>query len=169
MAAPVYVTGDVPTADEVNEFMVNVNYARKLSTESVTSNTTLQNDDALVVAVDANAVYVLTCMVKYDGAAAGDIKIGWSVPAGCELDFVAQALATTAALYTDDQNFTGEESSVATFGALGTGTVAAIQMTGLVVVGGTAGNVQFQWAQGTSSATATRVFANSFLDLRRVS
>lgn len=143
-------------------------FARKTGTEPITSNTTLQNDDHLFVSVAASTVYEMSMMLKYDGAAAGDLKIGWSAPAGATLDFTAAALGAAAALYTDDQTFVGDLASTPTFGALGASTNCGLLAHGLLAVGGTAGTFRLTWAQGTSSGTATRLFAGSYLCLRRV-
>jgi hypothetical protein len=40
---------------------------------------------------------------------------------------------------------------------------------GILIVASTAGTFQLQWAQNTSNASATRIFSNSYLCLRRVS
>lgn len=142
-------------------------FVRKTTSETVTSSTTLQNDDTLVLAMAATGVYEVAINVRYDGATGGDLKIGFSAPAAASFNFNAVAMSTTAALYTDDQTFIGELTSTPTFGCLGVGTVAGCLIQGLLVGGGTAGNFQFQWAQGTSSATSTRVFGGSYMTLRR--
>lgn len=142
--------------------------AQKTSTESVTSSTTLQNDDQLAVSVLANAGYRLTAVIRYDGVTGGDIKIGWTGPSGCAFDYAANALGTAAVVYTDDQQFPGNISSTPTFGAVGVGTTASIHIEGLVEVGATSGTLQFQWAQGTSNATATRVLGDSYIVLQRL-
>lgn len=143
-------------------------FARKTATESLTSNITLQNDDQLFLAVDANAVYELRAVVKYDGAAGGDLKIGWSAPSGATLDYVANALDTAANLYTGDQVFVGDIAATPVFGAVTSGTPIGLHMQGLFVTSATTGTLQFRWAQGSTNGIATRVFSNSYLLLRRV-
>jgi hypothetical protein len=169
MAAPVFATNDVPTEDQVNDWFVNVQYVRKTATESVTSSTALQDDDHLTVTVEANAHYVLDSTLFFDGATAGDFKMLWVAPAGAAMPWGVAAPVTTAVGFNDDQTAGFDLTGTGvTFGALGTGTTAAALISGLLVVGGTAGTLKLQWAQGTSSGTATRLFINSYLSLRRV-
>lgn len=169
MAAPVFATNDVPTAAQFNDWLVNVNFARKSADTARTSTTTLTNDPHLSVAVQANAVYVVTCNLKYDGAAAGDLKVGWTVPSSASLDWTLVGLGAAAAAYTDDQVGGFQTLSTPTIGAIAAGTFAGLLMVGLLVTSVTAGSLVLQWAQGTSSGTATTVFANSFLSLDKKS
>jgi hypothetical protein len=168
--APTFATGDVPSASQVNDWFVNTLFVRKTGTQSVSGSTVLVNDTQLTLNVAASAIYELSSLLLYDGDAAGDLQLGWSVPAGTTLDYAAMGLGVTATLFTDDQTAYFNLSTVnPSVGALGAGTTCAVRLSGLLVVGGTAGAVTFRWAQRTASATATRVFANSYLYFRRLS
>lgn len=170
MAAPVFLADESPTADQVNDWMVNVTFARKTGTQSIPSSTALQNDSQLVVPVKANAIYQMDALLLYDGDAAGDLQMGWSAPSGATLDYSAMGLHVLAGGYNDDQTACFNLSASApSLGAIGAGTTCAGRLFGLLVMGGTGGNLQFRWAQRTAHATPTRVFANSFLSLRRLS
>lgn len=170
MTKPTYVTGDVPTASEINEWFVGVNFARKSSTESVTSSTTLQDDDDLSVAVLANGVYVVECHVFYDAATAGDLKLGWSYPAAATGTFTALGLSPSPAppSSSDDVTATADIATAFNLGGAGTGTTLSAFIKGLLVVSSTAGNFRVQWSQVSSTGTATRLFSPSYLLLRRV-
>jgi hypothetical protein len=166
MTLKTFTAGEVLTADDVNEYLVNTLFVRKTSTESVTSSTALQNDNELVLAVEANCVYELTGTVIYDGSTTGDIQWDFTLPSGAVMSGIATRLATGG---TDTTAFMQwDTESVTSAGALGTGTETVISLRHLVVVSSTAGNVQLRWSQNTSDGTATRVFANSYLCLRRV-
>lgn len=168
MAKPVWATNDIPTATQFNEFLTNINYVSKGGTESVTSSTTLQNDDDLFVPVVANAIYTLTAMVLYGGATGGDFKMLFRTPTSGSFTGMATGLVVAATTASDNANIpmTGNSSEV--FGCLGAGT-QILTVIGRLVTAGTAGNLQVEWAQNVSSGTSTQVFGNSFLDLRRVS
>jgi hypothetical protein len=168
MAKPVWATNDIPTATQFNDWLTNVNYVSKGGTESVTSSTTLQNDDYLFVPVVANAIYTLHAMFLYGGATAADLKLLLRTPTSGSFTGMATGLVVGAATAADNANIpmTGNSSEV--FGALGSGT-QILTVLGKLVTAGTAGNLQVEWAQNVSSGTATQVFGNSFLDLRRVS
>jgi hypothetical protein len=141
--------------------------ARKTATESVTSSATLQNDDELFVSVEANAIYTVVACLFYDGATAGDFKFSFTGPSGYSFDYaatIAPTAATTAAGNTVNNSAFAETDTLGV-GAVGAGTTLVVPIQGILVISSTAGTFQLQWAQNASSATATRVFAPSFLDL----
>jgi hypothetical protein len=167
VAAPTFVTGDVPTAAQVNSWFVNTLCAYKTADESVTSSTAFQDDDHLTVQVEASCVYDLTLVLAYDGATAGDFKYQLVMPAGATVVGVVSGLSTTAAASTDD--FTTSWTGAANLGGIGAGSTQGTYARGLLVVAGTAGTLKVQWAQTVSSGTATRLFTGSFISLRRLS
>jgi hypothetical protein len=163
---PTWSVGQVLAASDVNNWFVPL-AAYRTSTQSVTSSTTLVNDNALFVTVAANAVYRGELVLIYDGDTAGDLKAAWTVPASATISTAfATGLSGSAAAATDDL-VTGA-SNTPQFGALGSGTNCAALYIFILTTSGTSGTLQFQWAQNTSSATATRVFAGSHLVLQRI-
>jgi Hemagglutinin repeat len=136
--------------------------------ETVTSSTTLQNDDALFLPVIANATYLFKCYLNFEGGTGGssDIKWQWGVPASATLryDGVYQRSDGTnivGSTFIGTQTVAGRTQGAATLcGAI---------MDGTLVMAGTAGNIQLQWAQNTSSGTGTIVHAQSYLALWRIS
>lgn len=145
-------------------------FARKTATESRTSTTTFANDTDLVVAVAASTTYELNAMIVYDGPAAGDFKFSFQCPAGAVLlaSFVAsgQSVALTVDVSVAQMTRVIENGNNAA-GTDGSNSLT-MQIQGLLRVAGTAGNLQFQWAQLASNATATRVLLDSFITLRKV-
>lgn len=139
-------------------------FARKTAIESVTSSTVLQNDDHLVLAVAANAIYQLEMILQPDGAAAADLKFQLVVPAGATFVGTAGSWDITNAsrptVYVDQT--TVLETGVDPV------TILPVIVKGILRVGATAGNLQLQWAQKVSNATATRLNIDSYLLLRRV-
>lgn len=167
MAKPVFATNDVPTAAQFNEWLVNVRFARRTSTASIASSTTLVDDSQLTLPVDVNAVYELMLWLNYDGDAAGDMKIQINLPASATYLGHLQALILAAASQQDFQSFPWS-GGVTQVGARGAGASATCFTRGIVTTAGTSGNVTLSWAQNTSSATATRVFVPSYLSLTRM-
>ncbi len=141
-------------------------FARKTADQSVTSSTTLTNDNHLAVSVQANAVYDLRLLITYDGSTSGDLKIQFNVPASAVLVGQAHAPVSTAASQQDYQDFSISAGITINYGVLGATTVGSL--SGTLVTSGTAGTVQLQWAQLTSNGTATRILTNSTLRLIRV-
>jgi hypothetical protein len=169
MAKPVFATNDVPTAAQVNEWMVNVLWARKTVFEDVTASTVLQNDDELFVTVAANSVYKVECLLHYDGDPGGDLKIQFSAPASSTMVYFGTSVDVTGANYGADQN-SSYDLTTATVGAgaIAVGTMTSWFLKGALVTSGTAGTFRLQWAQRTAFATRTRIFPGSYLDLQRV-
>jgi hypothetical protein len=146
----------------------NVQHIPKSATESVTSSTTLQNDDHFVFSMQANAKYEMEAFLFYDGAAdpAGGLKMSFTGPASSSMtwcNFGANQGAPSS-YNVVVEGIAAAGRVVATNGA----TVMSCRPAGTVTTAGTAGNLQFQWAQGTSNVTATRILADSWMRLTRV-
>lgn len=168
MAIPTWTSGQVLTASDVNTWFVPI-AAVKTANESVTSSTTLQNDDDLFISVAANSTYMVLCIIYCDGASTGDIKINFTAPAGATLTGVVHGLILSAAGANDDQIANIELTGSKSFGLQGgAGVQRPLSMQGTLVIGGTAGTFRLQWAQDTSDVTATRVMAGSHLVLFRI-
>jgi hypothetical protein len=168
MAVPVWATNDVPSASDFNDWLTNIRFVRKLADESVTSSTTFQNDDVLVLTVDANKVYELVVCLRCDGDAAGDIKCQFTVPSGTVYQLAAVRLAVSASTEAETLSEDWTEVNILQSGCVGAGNDFMIRAQGLVIVSSTGGSLQLQWAQNTSSAVATKVKARSYLLLKRV-
>lgn len=139
----------------------------KAADQPLTSDTTLQDDTALLLPVAAGATYLMLCYLDFDGGALGssDIKWTWSVPALAAMRY--GVIKTTTAGVASPSN-TVTDSTVVTAGTNGAGVPQAAIMIGTLVTAGTAGNAQLRWAQNTSSVTPTIVRAQSCLALWRV-
>lgn len=150
---------------------VEIQWARKTSDESVTSSTTLQNDDTLLLPVRASSVYRFTALVGYVGNTTGDIKLGFTFPSGATCHWAGKGASSSD----DGYGTTGASKHSAVFGEVsGTATSfagstsnLAVLIEGILITGTTAGNLTLQWAQNTSNGTATTVKAGSFLELSR--
>ncbi len=162
-----FAAGSRITAALLNEIQpLNV---IKPADQSVTSSTTLVNDNALSLPLAvANATYQFACYLDYEGGTLGssDIKWTWTIPAGATMRYTATYVSTAGTLVAS-ATYLSSTSVVA-----GTSTAGVLQgatMTGTLLVGATTGTLQLQWAQHTSSGTATIVHAQSGLSLVRVS
>lgn len=166
MAVPVLSVGDVLTASFCNTWFTPIAVVKPTS-ESVTSSTTLQNDDHLLAAVAANASYEFTCQLFFIAAnGPGDIKWTWSLPASAAL--IYQNLHNEGGGTGVNNSGVANSDADTPFAAGGGSPTEAVRMTGNLNTSSTAGNVQLRWAQNTSSGTATQVRANSQLILRRI-
>lgn len=167
MAAPVFATGDVPTAIQVNEYMVNIHYARKLANTNRTSTTTLADDPDLTLPVLANAEYEFICCVFYQSQTATDIKWNWTAPSGSTCRFTINGLTgTTGAAFTDDQSGAFDYGTAIASSGIGS-ILTGMMFVGVLWTPASGGNLTLQWAQSTSGA-ATTVLAGSYMSMRRL-
>lgn len=147
-------------------------YITKSGAETVTSSTTMQDDNDLTFTMEAGATYLVEVYINAQSASATpDIKTAWAGPAdisGARWN-VGTAVATTA-------GFVGREDSNGRFSVHGVTTVTSyaldtagvsIQETG-VISSATGGTFKVQWAQNTSSATATQVNASTFMTYTKI-
>lgn len=140
-------------------------HAIKSGDETVTSSTALQNDDALSFAVAANTRYEFVVGGRYDAIALADFKLGWTLPSGATMRYVAQGIASGGTAY---NLFDQDQSSTPTFEGAGAGTIRNYTMIGWIETSSTAGTAQLQFAQGTSNGTGSIHKAGSWLTARKV-
>lgn len=136
---------------------------RKAADESVTSSNTLQNDDELALAVAANTTYVFEAFLAYTAGTTGDFKAAVTFPAGATC--FASVQRTDGSTWSEAAGAQVSSGSAISGGGLGT-TIPTLQLwRGVLMVGGTAGNLQVQFAQNVSNGTATTMKAGSVLRL----
>ena len=156
--------------------------ARNTSDTPRTTTTAAVADTHLIFDVAANGVYAIHGWIKFDGDNAADLKIQLTVPTGAAGEWTAvgtgnNVVGSTAApaLQLNTQGGTGylvrmesREINVSTnYGALGAGVGLTLIVYATVRVGSTAGTVSIDWAQASSSATATNLFTDSWLQMFR--
>lgn len=144
-------------------------YIRKTSDESLTSNATLQDDDALTFTVETNSEYELSGMVIYSAGTTEKMKCGFVGPAGATLDWHHLSADSTVTAQSGDAWWgTSTISSVNTLGGSGTANAQSMRPAGILKTVGTSGTFKFQWAQNTSGVNATTVKAGSYLILDKI-
>jgi hypothetical protein len=165
-----FATGPIPAA-QLEAIVPRIKV--KSADESVTSSTTLQDDDDLLMPVAANTDYLIDGMLYYLAAQAGDITVGWTYPSGATLtwggigairDYTGAASGTEWLAIVADAS---SPSSTTDFGGNGSLPFTA-SYGGVLSVGANAGTLQLQWAQRASSGTATTVYARSWLRVQQV-
>lgn len=132
--------------------------AYKGASQPLASQTALQNDNALYIELLANAIYHFELTVFYNGPSGNTMTQGLVLPSGATCAYSLKQLlsgGSFSAGYYESGNPPAAYCS-------GTGTTYSIEMKGTIVVA-SAGTLQYQWAQGSSSATDTTVQAGSDL------
>ena len=150
---PVYAAVAVPTI------------VRKTADEDVKNSTTLQNDDHLFFAIAANEIWQFEAYIYFRNLVGEtpNIQMAFTTPTGATINYVFIGSAAGAAAGAVTRQYSDASGGVLTADYIWDHPVL-LKITGLIINGGTAGNLQFQFAQNTISSTqTTRVLANSCL------
>lgn len=133
---------------------------RKAVTETVTS-TTLQNDDDFSFAIGANEIWAVEIEGPCNVLAAEDLQLTFAGPAGMTI-----AVDTMEPQETRKLAAGSAQGTTLTTGAAAT--ISAIKIRSTIVNGGTAGTVNFQWAQGTFGGTGVSLEAGMVMHRTRI-
>ncbi len=140
-------------------------FIRKDADETVNNSNVLQNDDHFVFALAANEVWAFFGMLRARVCAASDIKFTFTAPVGASGGFL-----DASAFYSAFPNSILAETAFATTRTnMPVGDIDGhIFVWGIVINGGNAGNLQFQWAQDSAVAENTTIKVDSYLELTRL-
>lgn len=137
--------------------------AIKTADETVTSSTTLQNDDALSFAIGANETWQFTMQIKQISTSPGFLKWKFALPAG------ATGFCSANGSFLGSVTMPLDVTTTTSTTAACTATQNATTLSGYVVNSSTAGTVQFQFAQSVSDAGGTTISKGSTITAIRVS
>lgn len=168
-AYPTYAAGQRITASLLRSAQPQI--VRKTADTSRSATTTYADDDHLVFAAEANAVYSMWGWLKYFTDPTPDLKVQIVVPAGCLGEWAWNMPGSTTAGGGTVGYSIRTESNDVNVGRTGYGTSDTQHNTplgGLFRMGSTAGNIAVQWAQNTSNATATILYTDSWMAFQRI-
>lgn len=131
---------------------------KKAADETVTSSTTLQNDNHLAFSIGANEQWAFLMFIQYYAEGTPDLKIGWSVPVGCTMQWSRVVSAVWDEAEGDTEVYEGDDG-VPERGYLG---------GGIIRNGANVGTIQFQWAQNVSDAAGTIIRAGSCMWITQI-
>ena|SRR3990167_2235419 len=148
-----------------------------ISDESLANNT-LQDDDELLFAVEANSVYYFELIAWFTSGTSSDVDVqhAFTFPVSAIITYNAFGYSLTAtSLNAFVSNSDYQDSSPSTTrlnGVLSTATApaSAIRIVGILTVGANAGTLQFQWAQNTNTPGTPLVRkADSQIKIQKIS
>ena len=137
--------------------------------QSVASNASAYvTDNALSVAVVANATYIFWSYLFYLGNTNGngDLDLAWVSPSGATLSYQVVGVNVSNAA---NVSTTVTGNNLVQAATTGVGNNMGLTMTGSLVMSSTPGNFYLEWCQAHSNSTATTIKAGSFLTLWRIS
>lgn len=161
--------GDRLTSAALNEMLPLVAYKSVTTSRTSTTTATLDPDLQIAISADQLATYALEGLLILSGAVlgAGDVKTS-VVYSGSSSQGTWMGMGTDTSLSTNCRFFGGSittSSTLQPFGVNG-GNFTIVNITGLLSPT-SAGTLGVQWAQNTSSGTATNMRLGSWLKLTR--
>ena len=145
------------------------NIRKNADSAPVNNSTVLVNDTDFVVALPTAGTFQWRQISFYDSAVAADFKCTYTFPAAVALRWGGTGLANNAAGNPGDVFVPTVNASATTqaWGGNGVGSVMILTIEGEVTMGGTAGNMQFQFAQLAADPSNTIHRARSRLQVWR--
>jgi hypothetical protein len=143
-----------------------VSFVQKSTTQSVTSSTTLVDDNAFTFTLAANKTYEVTGVLRMDCGSTGHMKVQFVAPTS-STEFITAFVNRSAQ---DDVTYILSPTTSYDISSLGTtsSTTDMVEVKGIVTTSSTSGTFKLQWAQQTSSSTATTVYSGSYIKVTLV-
>ena len=136
------------------------------SNVSITSDTTYTGESEWTFPVEANHNYAMQALFIINSSGTADWKMKFVGPSGASgyWNYCCYGLEANSGLVKQGfmHNMASDETTPLTAGAAA---LYAFHMWGFATVSSTAGNVVFQWAQGTSENVPTVLWANSVMEM----
>ena len=144
----------------------------RMSAQTYSAQTTLQNDTVFTFAGVASAAYVFMIDGQYVTNATALFKIAWTGPTGAGGTWHDGGFPTSVTASSSGSVNMGTTAVFGSTHTLGTnGSNTAFHGAGYITIGATAGNVTFQHAQNVSNGSGgatTGMLAGSWLSVKRV-
>lgn len=166
MAVPIWLTGQVLSASDINNWFVPV-VAYKTSDTARASSTTATADPDLQLGLQASAFYKLEAFFIFEGSNTANqgLKFNWIVPTGTTLRS-HNVYSSTAGVATVGVSYTAADNIPC--GTNGAGSLRGCSVNGSVFTSTTSGSLVMQWAQNVSEASTVTLHAQSAVTLTRM-
>jgi|TARA_R110000824_G_scaffold349982_2_gene536900 hypothetical protein len=135
-------------------------FVLKTSDESVTSSTSVQDDDQLTFTMAADKIYAISGALLIDSGTTPDFKWSLNLAGSSTADLLSKYLSPggSSAVYRFSEN---DDNSTMGYGAGTPGMTA--EFTGIIKADGSGGALTLQWAQNTSNGTASKLLTGSWI------
>jgi hypothetical protein len=134
--------------------------------QTVNGSTTLVSSTYLTSAVVANGIYSFEAKILFTSGGTPDFKCGLVGPASAQAFYTVIGDLITVSEYATVVRDESMDSPLTT-SFDGSGTADCCILSGMIIVGSTAGTVAVQFAQATSNASDTQLLAGSTLQITR--
>lgn len=139
----------------------------KVSNESISNDTTFQDDNDFSFSVAANATYYVYAFISAtskNSGTLGGLKMQFTAPAGATVTSYGGSVGRTQAATTITTTYSTNGKNL---GFYNSAMPFFVFITAKVVTGATAGNLVFQWTQEVADVTATTLYAGSYMMLTK--
>src|SRR4030042_6019174 len=148
-------------------------FKRKTANETVNNSTTLQNDDHLLISLEAAGFWEIEFRGFVAGSYNSDFKCDWVVGGGLEQTSQrccsAGSDVGTSAIYDTNGNFSARDLNVAnTYHGGNAGSLGACITESFMVTTIAAGTLQFRWAQASAVAENTILQVGSYVKVSKI-
>jgi len=150
----------------VNSSAGGATFVRKTSTQSVTSSIVLVDCTDLSFTTVASTNYLIRFCLWCDGDTAGDINFDWThtgTTTALNWGMTGLGIGATSTTNSPKMNNVSGSGTASEYGLAGAATTVYMPGEAFLRVGGSGGTMKLRFAQRVSSATATRVFLDSYL------
>lgn len=168
---PQIAAGDELTADLL---MSMLPYTINKPSDTGRSNTATPTiDPDLQMTLEANATYFVEFHLHYAAVDAAQFKTDWTVPSGASGNKCVMGMSASNTANTNADNATGRYgvhgyTTDVTYGTRNHATNQVYALETATVVTSSGGTLGINWAQVTSNAGVTTLFANSFMRVTRI-
>lgn len=142
--------------------------------QTVTDSTTLTNATQFVVSVEANSFYLaegVICWTNIDATETNDFKVDWTFPASASVDWSFHCHSSASTNAVDGIGTQRVSGSVAGVASAIHGVKQSTSFDLYCITAGTAGNLQFRFAENVAAAgvTSTTLNTGTIMNIWKVS
>ena len=150
---------------------------RKTADQSFTNGAVASNDNHLILPAEANATYLVRLFLRVKGNTTGSFRWNFALPSGAALGHKGSvapahfsgAPTTMNVLFAIiDESTASTDYGITLPAASGTPVPVVCMINTHVVMGSTAGDLQFKWAQFQTNGVATTLSTGSWMKTIRV-
>ncbi len=146
---------------------------RTTDATAINNSVVLVSDATLVTALPTAGRFHWNAVLYYDSSVTADFKVAFTMPAGASMRWGGHGPSTAVAtnVGTMQTGVTGTSGTALVYGGSGVGTAntSMLIINGTISMGGTAGNLQLQYAQSVADPTDTVVRSSSRMQVWRAS
>lgn len=167
MTSP-FLAGQKLRAADLNDLLPLI--CRATADTSRTSSTTLLDATGLSVSLEASTAYLIDGYIAYDAGETGDLKVAFTIPSGATGHWSLFGIGTGTTGSIGDTTAVRVSALTSTC-AVGGSAAFSSQLVALprgYVLTSSAGTMQMQFAQDTSSGTSTTIKSGSWLRFTKV-